>query len=210
MVNKNLELIKVFREDGCKYDKVEVTCKLCGQRWNMWRSHYYRGDTPCDCHHWGKKNKRLYSIYTNIKTRCYNSNVPGFTNYGGRGITMCDTWFNSFLKFKDWAISQGYRDDLTIERIDVNGNYEPDNCTWIKSPDQAKNKRTTIRVDGTSLRDWCIKRNLKYKIVHQYMKKHPELSLEEVLNIYINKYKELKYGTEPTEQPEQPTTEASV
>ena len=185
MPNSNLSLNRVIHGD--KYDRVEVSCKLCGKVMSMWRSHYYRGDNPCDCQHWRKNYPRLYRIYTSIKTRCYNSNSPNYKNYGERGIIMCDDWKTSFECFKDWALDNGYSNDLTIERVDVNGNYEPLNCTWVTFDKQARNKTNSIRVENTCLRNWCIKHNLNYKLVHQYMKRHPEVSVEEVLSFYLNK-----------------------
>ena len=68
-----------------------------------------------------------------MKARCYNSNSPNFKNYGGRGIIVCDEWKDDYTLFYEWAISNNYADDLTIDRIDVNGNYEPSNCQFISN-----------------------------------------------------------------------------
>ena len=89
----------------------------------------------------GMRNTRLYRTWCKIKERCYDPNCKSFKNYGARGITMDKEWFNSFLSFYNWAICNQYADSLSIDRIDVNGNYEPSNCRWITMKEQQSNKR---------------------------------------------------------------------
>ena len=88
----------------------------------------------------GMSRSRIYSTWTDMKQRCFNPNCNNYHNYGSRGIRVCDDWMN-FEPFYEWAIKNGYSDELTIERINVNGNYEPSNCTWIPLSEQNKNKR---------------------------------------------------------------------
>lgn len=95
----------------------------------------------------GLHNHRLYGIWKTMKTRCFNPNCEKYKNYGGRGITVCKEWKDNFLSFYDWSVNNGYSDCLTIERKDVNGDYCPENCCWIKAENQAANKTTNVRVE---------------------------------------------------------------
>ena len=90
---------------------------------------------------------RLYSIWQGIKARCYYDKTECFERYGGRGITVCDEWRDSFEAFRDWALVNGYSDNLTIERKDNDGNYEPSNCAWATTKEQASNRRSNIIVE---------------------------------------------------------------
>lgn len=92
----------------------------------------------------GLRNTRLYSIWSNIKTRCFNNHDPHYERWGGRGISMCDEWRNNFKTFYDWAIQHGYAPDLQIDRIDNNGDYTPNNCRWVSITEQNRNKRNII------------------------------------------------------------------
>jgi hypothetical protein len=97
-----------------------------------------------------------------MKIRCYDRNEPNYPNYGGRGIKVCDEWFNKengFINFYNWAIENEYRGDLSIDRIDVNGNYEPSNCRWATRKVQGNNKRNNrvIEINGEekTITEWA-------------------------------------------------------
>ena len=83
---------------------------------------------------------RLHRIWHNMRTRCYNPNYDKYQYYGGKGITVCDEWRNSYNSFWGWAYSHGYNDSLTLDRIDVDGNYCPENCKWVDRKAQANNR----------------------------------------------------------------------
>lgn len=111
----------------------------------------------------GKSKTRLYNIYKSMKARCYNPNTSRYDIYGGRGIKVCDEWRINYQSFYDWAMANGYdetapRGACTIDRIDVNGNYEPSNCRWISSSTQSLNKRNnhliTYNGETLSLSEW--------------------------------------------------------
>lgn len=89
----------------------------------------------------GAANTRLYRIWTNMKTRCFNQRDKNFERWGLRGITVCDSWKNSFEEFQKWALNSGYDETRTLDRIDNNKGYFPENCRWTSAKTQARNTR---------------------------------------------------------------------
>lgn len=124
----------------------------------------------------GKSNSRLYYIYCHMKSRCYNHNNPRYKDYGGRGITICDEWINDFMAFYNWAYEHGYKSNLTIDRIDNNKGYTPDNCQWATKEQQNRNRRNvklyTLRGETHCLREWCSILNINYKTIHRRIHVH--------------------------------------
>lgn len=118
----------------------------------------------------GLSNSRTYRIWNAMKERCSCPSNGQFKDYGGRGITVCDEWMNSFQAFVDWAYANGYADNLTIDRIDNNGNYCPDNCRWITSKEQNLNKRTNRMItynDKTqTLKQWSEETGIGMSTLH--------------------------------------------
>ena len=115
-----------------------------------------RTDRPHTTH--GKTHDPVYRIWQGMKERCFNENSARYPYYGGRGITVCSEWKNDFSAFYKWAMENGYEHGLSLDRIDNNGNYCPNNCRWASRSTQARNKRVTIMVtvngDTKSLSDW--------------------------------------------------------
>ena len=115
----------------------------------------------------GDKGTRLYTIWCNMKARCNNKKNPV---YGGKGISVCNEWANSYTVFKDWAIAEGYNDTLTIDRINSNLNYEPSNCRWVGRKIQNNNTRRNIIVDGTTLTLKCEELGINPKLIQERMR----------------------------------------
>lgn len=121
------------------------------------------------------RNTRLYHIWIDMKQRCMNPNQPDYPRWGGRGITVCESWLKSFDNFKEWAIENGYTDSLTIDRIDNDGNYCPENCRWATSEDQANNRHNSklIEFNGEvhSETQWSRLLGGNRNLVHDRLKK---------------------------------------
>lgn len=138
----------------------------------------------------GMKYTRMYSVWGGIKERCLNENAPDYYRYGGRGIKICKEWEEDFVSFYDWAMKNEYSDNLTIDRIDVDGNYEPDNCRWATLKEQARNKRDTIYIEVNG-EDWVLLDYLEsIGRIEEYDKIRSRISrnwsLEESFNIPFN------------------------
>lgn len=104
-------------------------------------------------------NDRLYNIWQSMRKRCYSPSNKDYKNYGQRGITICDSWKDSYIEFYRWSLDNGYCDNLSIDRIDTNGNYSPDNCRWVSMKVQQRNRRNNVYIfhDGQTLAlsEWC-------------------------------------------------------
>ena len=132
-----------------------------------------------------KKRSRLNRIYSHMKERCYNPKSNRFNLYGGRGITICDEWLNKeieyypctkgWLAFEKWALENGYKDNLTIDRIDVNKGYSPENCRWVTNKVQCNNRRSnhliTYKGKTQNLQEWCKILNLDYDRIERRINK---------------------------------------
>lgn len=106
-----------------------------------------------------------------MKTRCYNPNYDKYSYYGGKGICICREWLDSYDAFEEWAIANGYNDSLTIDRIDVNGNYCPENCRWVTRKEQANNRTSnrliTYNGETKSVQQWSDLTGIPHKTLWQ-------------------------------------------
>lgn len=133
-----------------------------------------------------QSNSRIYHIWQHMKARCKNQNNPRYARYGGRGIKVCEEWENSFESFWEWSRTHGYEDDLTIDRINNDGNYEPSNCRWIPFADQSRNRSTNIKIKignvTKTLTEWCIIFDVDYRKTLSRYHRNPYIGIDELFN----------------------------
>lgn len=136
----------------------------------------------------GETNTRLFRIWGGMRRRCYEVQNKDYPNYGGRGITVCDEW-KEYIPFSLWAKNNGYSDDLSIDRIDVNGSYSPDNCRWISCVEQNNNRRSNHIVEYKgithTISEWSRIYNippktLRYRLVNGW-------DVESAMNVPVTK-----------------------
>jgi hypothetical protein len=119
---------------------------------------------------------RIYKTWMGMKSRCAYEKDKHYLNYGGRGIKVCDEWQNNFSTFYEWAMANGYSDNLTIDRVDVNGNYEPNNCRWVDRKTQANNRTNNkvieYRDEMHTLAEWSEILGVKYETLAARLNKY--------------------------------------
>lgn len=137
---------KYYWKCRCDCGNTTVVCRnnlkngsiiSCGCKWKEWLYSSARKTH-------GKKPRRLFSCWANMIQRCENPNSTSYRNYGSKGITVCKKWRNSYEAFRDWALANGWSEELEIDRIDPRGNYTPSNCRWVDETTQARNRLSGV------------------------------------------------------------------
>lgn len=157
LTGRKINRLTVIKRDGSQNKKAVWLCKCdCGKEFRVLGASLLSGNTKsCGCLHQeiiktiGKSNKkhgmfgtRLYNIWADMKKRCYDKQDRAYKHYGARGISVCKEWYD-FENFNKWANNSGYRDNLTLDRIDVNKDYAPYNCKWSTWEEQQNNRRSS-------------------------------------------------------------------
>lgn len=138
----------------------------------------------------GRQPRRLHRIWSGMKCRCHDPNNKDFRNYGARGISVSEEW-SGFEAFRDWALSHGYRDDLTLDRIDVNGNYSPENCRWATAEEQANNRTNNHKVsykgETKNVSEWAKQYGIDASLFHAAIRRGK--TIDEIVSKYSEKGK---------------------
>lgn len=170
--------LRIRQKYHVKEGRVYYLCDCdCGNIVIVQYSHLISGNTKsCGCLQKELTSKRfakhnnsthpLYGVWTMMKQRCYNHNNKSYKNYGARGIKVCDEWKNDFITFYNWAIENGYKDGLTIDRLNVNEDYSPNNCAWVTQKIQQNNRRNNIVINyggfSGTLSQWSVRTGIPY------------------------------------------------
>lgn len=178
------KLIVLERAKNSKSGKAKWVCLCdCGNKTNVVTCQLTSGKTKsCGCKKMESKNfthkmskTRLYYIWLDMRKRCYDPKNKSFLNYGQKGITVCDQWKNDFVSFMNWSYQNGYSKELTIDRIDGNLGYSPENCRWANRIVQNNNRKNSVFVEymgeTKTLSEWCRQYGKNYKTVYQRFKK---------------------------------------
>lgn len=171
-------------------NKEYYLCKCeCGNTAVVEKFNLGRCTNSCGCFDLENKKKhghygtRIYKTWSGIKNRCLNKKNKQYKNYGGRGITICEEWKNDFMSFYNWAIQNGYKDNLTIDRIENNGNYEPSNCRFISNSAQQRNRRNNRIIEYNGEKNCMVEWADKFGISDNalYMRLYSGWSIERAL-----------------------------
>jgi len=177
------KLVVISRVENASNGKAKWLCRCdCGNNTTVCGVNLKNGHTKsCGClskKHGHARKERLYNIWVGMRQRCRDKNADNWKHYGGRGISVCEEW-NEYPVFRTWALSNGYDEAKSIDRIDVNGNYCPENCRWADSTQQNNNVRSnrlfTYNGETLTMAQWARKANMPYKLLKQRIRQGMEL-----------------------------------
>lgn len=188
-IYNNLQVIRLDPERSTNKVKYWICKCKCGNYTSVELTKLKNGNIKgCGCLR-GKNNikivnnKKIYKRWSHMKSRCERKNDISYKNYGARGIKVCDEW-KDYTNFEKWSLENGYADNLELDRIDNNGNYEPSNCRYVTRTQNARNKRTTIKYwykgKYIPLKEIAEINNMNYKILWQRIHRNNK-TLEEAL-----------------------------
>ena len=175
-------IAKSFRHDKNGAAFYDCVCS-CGGKRTVRAADLIRGKTrSCGClqreRHYkihGESKTPLYRTWCAMKSRTTNRNTDGYSLYGGRGISVCEEWAHDFAAFRDWALANGYQDGLSIDRIDPDGNYCPENCRWITMAAQQRNKRNnhymTFQGETKTVTEWASISGIRYQTIQSRIRR---------------------------------------
>lgn len=180
--------------DKSKYNAVRYYCRCdCGSVVSVRKNGLISGNTKsCGClskevhsTQKGLISHPLYNIWRGMKKRCYSKTDHAYRNYGGRGITVCEEWKNSFLSFYEWALRSGYNQGLSLDRVDNDKGYSPDNCRWATNTEQGNNRRTNHHLEYNgetlTLAQWQAKTGIRQETIRRRLKNG--WSIEDALTV---------------------------
>ena len=182
LIGKRFGRLTVISYAGKRGNHIMVKCKCdCGNVIITRASRINSGNAKsCGCYRrdkntkHGKRHTKLYNRWCNMRRRCNDSKNRYYKDYGGRGICVCPEWNNSFESFYQWAQTSGYNDSLTLDRIDNNGNYEPNNCRWVTVKEQANNRRSSKYIQYNNkmmtVAQWADLLNIKHATINKRLK----------------------------------------
>lgn len=154
----NFTSVNMGKSQSCGCLAIEILKQRTGKKNSNFKHGFNRGNEP------------LYKIWQGMKQRCTDKNVKSFHNYGGRGISVCKEWINSFPTFRKWARTHGYKEGLELDRRNNDGDYKPSNCRWVTTSVNARNRRTNRKINGVCITDLSIRLNGSNNLINERLK----------------------------------------
>lgn len=195
-MNKKESVYEILYEQNFKskdgHRVFRVKCRKCGQEFDMQKRHAERIKScrhlDCSGRHSGGlvwKNTRLKNIFKGMRERCFDSNSKDYRWYGSKGIGIYEEWLDNPILFEAWSLNNGYKDDLTIDRINENKDYSPENCRWVTSNSNSKYKSTTKEIEVNGFihtgREWPIYLNLGTNTINKMLHDYTEEQVKEFI-----------------------------